>query len=331
MTELYVDSVFLACPQQPAQASDYAAYVNALAELQATHSYDFVRLLIPANAIETLERAGALPPWERSEIDLYVQREEVSRLLFGLLGKSRTIEDEFGIKDLLVDDMGCEPSSHLADRRQVFVDDYHRTLAFVSLGKRLRPGGSPTVLTKGISVVTSVTVYGEIIEINPDDSGIPLPFAYRELITHLSKISELSTVLSALDLWQRGFLLQAINLVVCLRRNDPRETWPEVHYDYSLGKSFTESVRSLGFDRDPTRVRMLLRACANTILEEDLRDTHPLRTGTSGNAPQQVRQNDNATAWRRDVDHEHHLHYWKVANHVELAAVVPHNDFDIRE
>jgi hypothetical protein len=65
-----------------------------------------------------------------------------------------------------------------------------------------------------------------------------------------------------------------------------------------------------------------------TVDQINLAATHALRRGPGGEEPQITREAD--TAWRRDIDRELHLHYWERADgSVELAAVVPHNVFDI--
>ena len=55
--------------------------------------------------------------------------------------------------------------------------------------------------------------------------------------------------------------------------------------------------------------------------------THWIRTSTGGNASQLKRGND--AAWRRDIDHEYHLHYWITIDGFEFSVVVHHNDFSI--
>ena len=64
----------------------------------------------------------------------------------------------------------------------------------------------------------------------------------------------------------------------------------------------------------------------------NLAATHALRVDQSGGSPHRRRSADRAAAWRRDVDDEYHLHYWEcVDGMLELASIVPHNDFSIPE
>jgi hypothetical protein len=66
-------------------------------------------------------------------------------------------------------------------------------------------------------------------------------------------------------------------------------------------------------------------------LGENLSDTHWLRTGKGANNPQKKRRKDKAEPWRRDIDRDYHLHYWKTANGTEFASVVVHDDMTIPE
>jgi hypothetical protein len=67
---------------------------------------------------------------------------------------------------------------------------------------------------------------------------------------------------------------------------------------------------------------------AEAVDQLNLADTHALRKSGAARAAQVTRGKD--TAWRRDIDHEFHLHYWESEDGgIELASVVPHNCFDI--
>jgi hypothetical protein len=93
------------------------------------------------------------------------------------------------------------------------------------------------------------------------------------------------------------------------------------------GSEFFETVSKLGFIHEEKKIRRLLRACAETVLNESLGATHWLRTGKGANDPQRMRGNQGA--WRRDIDDEYHLHYWSTERGPEFASVVQHNDMSI--
>ncbi len=101
---------------------------------------------------------------------------------------------------------------------------------------------------------------------------------------------------------------------------------------WRVGGHFREAARRCCRDSAESFAGKLLRAVSETIDDENLRAAHPLRTGPGGNDPQRRRSRDQATAWRRDIDDEYHLHYWRLADGLaELSWVGPHNDFGIPE
>lgn len=100
---------------------------------------------------------------------------------------------------------------------------------------------------------------------------------------------------------------------------------------YSLGRRFWPSFLRL----NPTEqiAAASLRAIIETLERTNAADTHWLRLGEGGNDPQIVRTADRAKAWRRDIDRNHHLHYWLCPDGtIELASIAfPHDDYDIPE
>ena len=75
-----------------------------------------------------------------------------------------------------------------------------------------------------------------------------------------------------------------------------------------FGAALVDAVRT------PRRPSFLgsLRAAADAIDRQKMSAVHALRTGEGGDNPQRLRERDSAKAWRRDVDHEYHLHYWDI-------------------
>lgn len=97
-----------------------------------------------------------------------------------------------------------------------------------------------------------------------------------------------------------------------------------------VGRRFLESVRECCRNNPKSLAAKLLRAIWETVDKRRMNAVHRLRTGSAGGARQRIRSRDGANAWRRDVDPEYHLHYWKKADgQCELAKVAVHNSFDI--
>jgi len=91
---------------------------------------------------------------------------------------------------------------------------------------------------------------------------------------------------------------------------------------------FQKSLEDCGILLNAGLANSTLRAVVHTIENVHMAATHPLREGSGPNEAQVRRGKD--LAWRRDIDHEYHLHYWQCPGGlVELACVVTHNDFHI--
>ena len=98
---------------------------------------------------------------------------------------------------------------------------------------------------------------------------------------------------------------------------------------WTVNVNFLPSVSALVRGGPGSLPRGIVRACVDTVLSENMGATHQLRRGPGANEPHRVRTRDNAGAWRRDIDHEYHLHYWSTAAGPELATVVVHVDMSI--
>lgn len=99
-----------------------------------------------------------------------------------------------------------------------------------------------------------------------------------------------------------------------------------------LGSDFRGLMQRCCGDAPPAVTVAALRCACEAIDRQNLRAVHALRAGMGGNAPQRLRARDGAKAWRRDIDHEYHLHYWEMEDGtIEFASMVVHNDFSIPE
>ncbi|MBN3759290.1 hypothetical protein [Burkholderia sp. Ac-20365] len=97
--------------------------------------------------------------------------------------------------------------------------------------------------------------------------------------------------------------------------------------DWRLGPSFFDSMIALHLENDATAIRCLVDAIVDTVLRTNLAQTHHLRKNAGGNSPAQT--DGEAVAWRRDIGHEYHLHYWEVRGECEIASVVVHGNMSI--
>ena len=103
--------------------------------------------------------------------------------------------------------------------------------------------------------------------------------------------------------------------------------WNDVPF-LRIGHSFRALMQAI----HPTAqlATTVLRAIVETLEHTSMADSHALRTGLGAEDPRRMRGGDKAM--RRDIDYQHHLHYWQCPDGtVEIASVVVHNDFSIPE
>ena len=97
---------------------------------------------------------------------------------------------------------------------------------------------------------------------------------------------------------------------------------------FAVGPRFATAILAQGPPGRESMRTKILRAAAEVVLGVHMEKSHALRQGPGGNDPQIV--DGSRKAWRHDVDHEWHLHYWRPTSAgVELASLGPHNSFSI--
>jgi hypothetical protein len=306
---------------------------------------------------DVLAQVNGYPEWEELEriitylnLSHIIQPHDIHNIINNIL-KLPCIEDRINIKEVLFDyeQVKCIPSDCLLEREPIFQENYYRIAIFQSLLETLFYNKviDKVLVTRHHKHNSHfITLKAEILD--------------YDLINQLPHINLGKPYLIEANLISCGNPEYISNLynsvleqVVDIWRNSTSET---VYYDaikryikdfnsqllqprteneilsWSFGSKFVETMKKLGFTNEDKKIKMLLRSCAETILEENLSDTHWLRKGKGANNTQKERKKDKAKAWRRDIDYEYHLHYWKTTNNeIEFASVVIHNDMKIPE
>ncbi|MGO4157468.1 hypothetical protein [Cupriavidus sp. YAF13] len=96
---------------------------------------------------------------------------------------------------------------------------------------------------------------------------------------------------------------------------------------WRLGGELYNNFNALFLRNDRTASKAFFESCLDTIAMANLPQTHQLRKGMGGNSG--ARTQGNAVAWRRDIGHDYHLHYWEIDGLCEISNIVMHNDFSI--
>ena len=341
----YLDAHVLACPPSGASQSAFLEYVSNLIAWTELRRADWLRVYISRSAPADLSQTNSYPPFPllKKAVDTlgikYVQPKDIAELVNGLLLRSFIVEEELGIDTLILEDFSTEPAIPFQRRREPYPDHFRRLLVLIALHHRFVSEmrnqiliTSPDIEYEG-SVALRATVSDWLTEESsavPDDTPKPMSVFDRFYLCNCPRSLYIS--LDPCTIWANArsdaALKKAIEVFAYQRlpREGPYRS-PIQPESFIVGSRFLESCRVLGFRDDPVKIRLLLRACVETILGINARDSHWLRTSIGPGSPQL--KNGNDAAWRRDIDHEYHLHYWATHGGPLFANVVRHNDFSI--
>jgi hypothetical protein len=259
------------------------------------------------------------------------------------------IEDAINIREILFDtgEVLVEPPGFLTEREQIFVDNYYRVFILECLLEDLNESCNieyKVLATRHLSNPNQlVTIKAKIDEYELCDSAktisLNTPYNLEGTLLSCTDPSQISNFFNdspleiAISLWLNAEYEKAISLYIekidCQTLKIGSDNY---RLSYFFGSKFLDTVEKLGFKTEYNKVKKLLRSCSETILEENPSATHWLRIKKGANSAQKKRKKDQASAWRRDIDYEYHLHYWKTTeNRIEFASVVTHNDMTIPE
>jgi hypothetical protein len=304
------------------------AYVERLTALFEISKKSVVSLVISDESIELLAADGAYPLAESLPAPLWPNRSDVYKLVTNLLEKLPRLA-QLGVIAILIDDSSCEPPFCFATSERHA--EHLASLASIALVAEERSLGFAPPILSSHTDAASTHEYSVTVE-DVECPGPPLARigTYAGLIRTRSSPSQCVDDWSPVDLLERGFVEEAIALAIW-KANGSCGSDPFEVTNWSLGVNFTRTIGECAVGTNRARAEALLRACSNVVRKVNLRSTHPLRINGAGASPQVTRDHDSGTAWRMDVDHEYHLHYWVVSGLVEFANVVVHNDFRISE
>lgn len=333
----FLDPYILACPANLDDEDSIVSYVRKLISWRDLKDKAWMELILPRTASESLGSTNGFPPWQvlndvLVKKDIGIQPSDVFTVLNALLNKGPTIEDLSGIREILLDDIVCQPD-YSAGRRQVYIDEYQRLLGLISLfrTKTDMPPGLRQLYTSNAPCPHDIEFSASLIEIEYSDPATAVPILPASIEDNLMGICCAVVAMKKADplsIWETAVsaadIKGAISLSVYQHALANHMTVPH----WTMGSHFVPSIMRMNVRSRAAGAR-ILRACYETILGLRLEGVHAIRTSIAGNSSQMKRGKDGAV--RRDIDHELHLHYWDTANGPELACISPHNDFSIPE
>lgn len=335
MINAFVDPFALACPSEEDGREHLERYLTSLLEWRDLAETECLSTYGTATAAQVLTTTGGFPPWQRVRtlIERFGMAEElgpqdVFNVLQRFTDRMPTIEESLGVDDLLLDNVQCVPASYKA-RAAAFADEFERLLALISLLVELRglPVSQQMVITRDLARCPEQLQFKAVVldAEGPSAAEIAIPKDVAGGLGAYGCSAQLKLAVDPLQLWEQGCYRFAVELftgrqaVAASVNAIPR---------WSLGAHFADSVEGLNVTGRAIG-QSILRACAKTVLSQDMAAVHAIRVSAAANADQRKRGQD--SAWRRDVDHEYHLHYWNTSAGPELAVLAAHKDLGIPE
>ncbi len=340
---IYLDPSIFASPKPEDGIIAFLSYINNIISWSELVGANWISIYISALTEEILAQTNSYPLWKDLKDAITglaindIHPREVVTLVDSLLLKTPTIEDETGILELLICDFECIPSEYFSNRLSVYIEQHNRLLALMSLSCEVldKSEKDNILITCNTSNSrTEIAVTGQVIDIDfsNNHNNINIPYNINSTFCACNSPHGLYTSVDPVEIWINALdeddYTKSIFVFLYQIINDLGN--PEIdidNYNWTIGPCFVSTVAELGFKSQPSKVRMLLRAISETVLKLNLSDTHWLRTGEGANDPQ--REINNKKAWRRDIDHCFHLHYWETEAGPEFASIVTHNDMSI--
>jgi len=345
MPSVTIDTCVLESPDLGTSRDDVLKYIETLLDWKKLLDEPWIAIYMSENAAGAMIDEGVYPlrPALRAlftakGIEEY-DANTVALLAEDLLRSTPSFETYFQVRDILVDNVQTNPDLLGIHTAPKLTEELARCLVLIAI---LRGHCRNPVMDHNLIITPSpgqntVSVSALIYELDcqrDDLLSLPQPpELFQGEVLVCQNFHELLLNLNESAIWEAagdeiGLALAARIAVYKARlaRNvDP--DWDAIA-NFSFGREFMDFKRTCDRSGSVGLAGRILRALAETIDGENMRDVHAKRTGMGGGDPQAMRGADKA--WRRDIDREYHLHYWECENKaVEFASVGPHNMFDI--
>jgi len=342
-----IDASVLAVPQLVEVAEEAYSYIETLLDWSRFLDEPWVSTYMSERASEALFEDG-LYPFRDKLTRLFSDNgvveydvNTVATIVDRLLQLTPSFETYFSIRDVLTEKLTTEPDILRLCSGTSLRSDLARCVVLIAILRQHCQEpilGHSLILRHSPEKTVRVRVQIHMLEHQRDDLGaLPVEPEYFEgdvLVCDDFKgliqcLDEAAILLTATD--DVG-VYTAIQIAIYKARmaNETNPEWDNVPA-YRIGHSFRTSLLKCHMTQQLASKQ--LRAIVETLEQTNMSKTHALRVGPGGGAPQRVRERDQAKAWRRDVDREHHLHYWTcIDGAIEIASVsFPHDDFTIPE
>ena len=345
LVNVTIDASVLAIPTEPTKSS-IEQYVERLLDWKGLQEESWVDVNTSRYAVKMLNEDNLYPDYVTMKLmfsKIGVEKynwQDVAILVQGLMYQTSHFEDFIEKKGIEEEKISAKKITTQPD---VFKNcpgvqiqnDLKRSVVLLAVSQSLSKTKIPYhILALHATQAKSIKVSALVSGISSyDDKGAIQSKSAQHLVENILVAEDSRGIIEYVD--EAELLLmatsdselhEAVKIASC-KNNSANFLLPE----YIIGTEFLSSIMErLTFK--PELAKSLIRAIIETLAGRNMNDTHKLRTGKSGGSPNRKRGGDDAEAWRRDIDRDHHLHYWKSNNCLEFACVsYPHDNFDIPE
>jgi hypothetical protein len=299
----------------------------------ALRDHPYLTLCITDRTLEALSDDGKLPVYTEliralSAVGVdYADAYTVAQAVAFFVGNITLFESAIGISDILfgqpftwADTCECPAIPKTCAERK-------RMLGLAALRQQLGWDGQIRLAQQSVHRTAQVHIHGTIELAELAAEPPPFPVNVDQLVTACSDVEAILATLNAVNVWQE--INTADGMLFAIRVAAEQIRGNSAVSQVQIGGNFIDSATSFHFDQDTGKASRLLSACAEVAVGCKLNQVHAIRTSKTGNAKQLRR--GTAKAWRKDIDHDFHLHYWQLESGlIRLASVAAHSDFSIR-
>ncbi|OEH86575.1 hypothetical protein BHU72_09955 [Desulfuribacillus stibiiarsenatis] len=322
MINIYIDPFNFACPQQDGNMQQFEDYVNNLLLWNDFKNTDWANILITERTMEILFDTGDYPLWDniKSSILSYglveIQAKDIIDVVEGLL-KTTTVEHYLKNEDIIYQDCTCNPLELIQSLPEEYrISSLNLMVQMALVDYYINSSETEQIYINRILnfEFKELNISAKILKCNQNNFSKKIPHFPYDIDYNFKCSKNMLGLYKSIDpikMWKTSKSDEQYKMALLIyiyQRNieSGLNNSIEAISKWDFGKKFILSVK---------------------IFQENMVDTHALRTGKGPEDPQKKRGEDKA--WRRDIDYTFHLHYWLGMNSVEFAKIVIHDDMSI--
>lgn len=334
MANLFIDPIVIASPQYGCSKDVFENYVRQLLQWQDLSECEWSKIFFSTKTIDVLFSEERYPIWDEVVkiisgfgID-YIQPKDIVVLVDSFLNKFIKIEEWLCLEEFLYDKITLTPSFNSTS--DPFRSVLGETLILMVLKSHVENESHDLQLLITDKQLDEIQVRSSVLLAHfTNGTRLPDEFEAAGSFRCCSEFNELIIKINYPYLWANCDSKTGLERLTYLFSSAKKleQSVANNMNQFEFGPQFIGTATNLQFKHERIKCERLLRAMSDLILDINLGSTHALRMNSGGNS-EQIESNG-FKAWRKDIDYEFHLHYWKKGNQIIFSNVVIHNDFGI--